>query len=248
MDFIKKNDFVVKNKSLDHFDKDLELFKAHCPSSRLHSDLKRTNSFNKRILDGHMLFELLEKVSTEEILENRKGKPTKSEKKPEDPVAKSVTDVIVIFTEQGIPELTFTDDQYATLVGKPVDFIKEFVKIGLEFGTIKLESDENIDTGTGETVTEDKESPAGDNVGSGTGDSDPAEKTDSENGASGTDKTGTGFESGGGSDTGDVVSDVSEKEPPEDSTDELKAKEATVKATAKATTTKKKASTKSSPK
>jgi len=71
MDFIKKNDFIVKNKKKEHFEKDLELFKKHCPNSRLHIDLKRVNSFNKVILVGLMLNELLEKVSPEEILKNR---------------------------------------------------------------------------------------------------------------------------------------------------------------------------------
>jgi len=71
MDFIKKNDFIVKNKKKEHFEQDLELFKKHCPNSKLYIDLKRVNQFNKVILVGLMLNELLEKVSPEEILANR---------------------------------------------------------------------------------------------------------------------------------------------------------------------------------
>jgi len=71
MDFIKKNDFIVKHKKKEHFDSDLELFKKHCPNSKLHDSLKRVNSFNKSILDGQMLYELLDKVSPEEILKFR---------------------------------------------------------------------------------------------------------------------------------------------------------------------------------
>ena len=71
MDFIKKNDFIVKHKKKDHFDKDLELFRKVCPASKLHEDLKRANSFNKGILDGYMLFELLDRVSPKEILKHR---------------------------------------------------------------------------------------------------------------------------------------------------------------------------------
>jgi len=72
MDFIKKNDFIVKNRKAEHFDRDLELFKKHCPESKLHNELKRVNSFNKHILVGLMLFELLDKVQPEDILKNRK--------------------------------------------------------------------------------------------------------------------------------------------------------------------------------
>ena len=72
MDFIKKNDFTVKHKSDRFFEQDLNLFKEHCKESRLHPELKRANSYNKKILDGYMLFELLDKVSGEKILANRK--------------------------------------------------------------------------------------------------------------------------------------------------------------------------------
>ena len=71
MDFIKKNNLVVKHKDANCFEKDLELFKVHCPKSNLHSQIKRVNSFNKHILDSQMLYELLDKVTIEVIINNR---------------------------------------------------------------------------------------------------------------------------------------------------------------------------------
>ena len=71
MKFTEKNEFVSKHTSADHFSKDLELFKIHCPNNRLHADLKRVNSFNRQKLDGLMLWELLDKISPEKILKNR---------------------------------------------------------------------------------------------------------------------------------------------------------------------------------
>jgi hypothetical protein len=76
MKFTEKNDFIVKNKKVEFFSKDLELFKKSCPNSRLHSDLKRLNSFNRSKLHGLMLVELLDKVDSENILKNREEKPT----------------------------------------------------------------------------------------------------------------------------------------------------------------------------
>lgn len=75
MKFTEKNNFIVKHTSKDHFYKDQELFKVHCPNSRIHADLKRVNSFNRKKLDGLMLWELLDKVSPEDILKNREEKP-----------------------------------------------------------------------------------------------------------------------------------------------------------------------------
>ena len=91
MEFKEKNDFVVKHTSADHFDKDLELFKAHCPNSRLHSDLKRVNSWTKNKLDGLMLWELLNKLTSEEILKNRGVEIVPAEKTPKAPVEETTT-------------------------------------------------------------------------------------------------------------------------------------------------------------
>ena len=71
MKFTEKNNFLVKNKDTQYFDKDLALFKEQCPASRLHVELKRVNSFNKSVLQGRMLYELLDKCTPEEILKNR---------------------------------------------------------------------------------------------------------------------------------------------------------------------------------
>ena len=71
MKFKEKNDFVVKHTSVEYFDKDLELFKIHCSRSKLHSDLDRVNTWNKKKLDNLMLWELLDKVSADDILNNR---------------------------------------------------------------------------------------------------------------------------------------------------------------------------------
>ena len=76
MEFIEKNEFIVNNSSRDYYDKDLELFKKYCPGSRLYADLKRVNSFNCKKLDEFMLFELLDKISPEEILKNRMENPS----------------------------------------------------------------------------------------------------------------------------------------------------------------------------
>ena len=76
MKFTEKNDFIVKNKEVEYFSKDLELFKKSCPSSKLHSDLKSLNSFNRSKLHGLILGELLDKVGPEDILKNREEKLT----------------------------------------------------------------------------------------------------------------------------------------------------------------------------
>ena len=99
MEFTEKNDFVVNHSSSDSYDKDIELFKKYCPGSRLHSDLKRVNLFTRKKLDGFILFELLDKISTEEILKNRVENPitpkveTEQEKAVErEPIVESKTE------------------------------------------------------------------------------------------------------------------------------------------------------------
>ncbi|MEA4975711.1 MAG: hypothetical protein VB046_08255 [Paludibacter sp.] len=71
MDFLKKNDIIVKEKKPEHFDADLKLFKERCPGSPLHAELRRLNTFNKPKIHGLILMELLDKVSEEELLKNR---------------------------------------------------------------------------------------------------------------------------------------------------------------------------------
>lgn len=86
MKFSEKNDFIVKNKSDKFFEQDFRLFKECCPHSNLHASLKRVNSFNKRILDGNMLYELLQKKSPEEILKNRDNPEEKNDNPKKEPV------------------------------------------------------------------------------------------------------------------------------------------------------------------
>jgi predicted RNase H-like nuclease (RuvC/YqgF family) len=83
MHFTAKNDFIVKHRSADFFDKDQRLFIEHCPNARLHAELMRANPFTRSLLDGKILLALLEKVSPEEILNNR-NKEENSSKKIED--------------------------------------------------------------------------------------------------------------------------------------------------------------------
>jgi predicted RNase H-like nuclease (RuvC/YqgF family) len=76
LSFTEKNNFIVKHKSGRHFSKDLELFKKYLPvNHRLSNDLARANTHTFERLDGQMLYVLLDIISPEEILENRKEKP-----------------------------------------------------------------------------------------------------------------------------------------------------------------------------
>ena len=88
MKFAEKNNFVIQNADSKEFFNDLELFKKHFPNDRLNHDLARANTITYHRLDGSMLFRLLEKVSPEEILENRlkaKAPESPSDLKPEIP-------------------------------------------------------------------------------------------------------------------------------------------------------------------
>ena len=87
LSFSQKNNLVVKHKAKKHFGKDLELFQKHLPSDRLMNDLAKANEFTFERLDGQMLYLLLDKVSINEILENRNEQVKNIEElktKPED--------------------------------------------------------------------------------------------------------------------------------------------------------------------
>lgn len=71
MDFIAKNNFIVKHADADHFDADFALFEKTFPKSRLIDSLKLAQPYNKKSLDERMLFELLDNVSAETVLNNR---------------------------------------------------------------------------------------------------------------------------------------------------------------------------------
>lgn len=97
--FVEKNDLIVKYKDASFFQKDLELFKSHFPGHSLNNDLARANSFSYARLDGQMIGYLLEKVSIDEILENR-------EKEPEKPIEPKTIDEIkqLLIKELGLDE------------------------------------------------------------------------------------------------------------------------------------------------
>jgi hypothetical protein len=82
MDFNKKNDFVVKHQSKDHFQKDAELYSKTYPDRKLNKELEKASHFQHYHLDGRILLELLDGVSPEAILANRKGQKQQPQKEP----------------------------------------------------------------------------------------------------------------------------------------------------------------------
>jgi len=82
MKFSEKNNFIVKHKTDQYFDQDAKLFSKKFPEHSLNLDIKRANSFTKRVLDGKILYELLDKVSPEEILSNRNKEHKSVQKTP----------------------------------------------------------------------------------------------------------------------------------------------------------------------
>ena len=141
MKFTEKNDFLVKHTSEEHFSKDRELFKTHCPNSRLHADLKRANSFNRKKLDGLMLYELLDKVSPEEILNNR------STETPEDNSSNlnSVEEVKTLFEGTSIDMDDFPDETLSVFIGLKKEDITPFVEFIDSIYALAPESIETID-------------------------------------------------------------------------------------------------------
>jgi uncharacterized coiled-coil protein SlyX len=118
MKFTEKNNFVVKHTSQEHFSKDRELFKVHCPNSRLHTDLKRVNSFNRKKLDGLILWELLEKVSPEEVLKNREEKPVETKGKV---IIENIEQVKEKLVEMGIDPVKVSEEFIQTNIGMSVE-------------------------------------------------------------------------------------------------------------------------------
>ncbi|MEA4918141.1 hypothetical protein [Proteiniphilum sp.] len=134
MEFVKKNDFIVKNKKEEYFQKDLDLFKMHCPMSGLHTEVKRLNSFNRSKIHGMILVELLDKVSIEDILANRMETLDKtSEQQPK--VVDTVEGVKEIFASEMEME-HIEEDVFPYLVGKTEEEIRTL--IALTRGSIKM--------------------------------------------------------------------------------------------------------------
>jgi len=86
--FIQKNDLIVKYTSGQHFNKDLELFQKHFPSNKLNTSLARANMHTYARLDGAMLNLLLDKISIDEILQNR------NQERPESPKLEIIEDPV----------------------------------------------------------------------------------------------------------------------------------------------------------
>ena len=138
MKFTEKNDFIVKNKKGEYFSKDLDLFKKNCPNSRLHSDLKSLNSFNRSKLHGLILGELLDKVNPDDILKNR-------EEKPVDVMIDNIDQAKEILVKMEIDPGKVSEEFLSKNIGKPEkDFqsIMEVLKPSLEEKAQKLEDKE----------------------------------------------------------------------------------------------------------
>lgn len=155
MKFTDKNNFIVKHKSERFFDKDLELFQKHCPNSKLHSDLKRVNTFNRSILVGQMLYELLDKVSPEEILNNRANKPAERVIETVD----TLDEVKQILLEQEIDLENTAEEFLLLLIGKTKEEILNILNFGKQVNSsivvdMKVEEDPAEATETNEETNE----------------------------------------------------------------------------------------------
>jgi hypothetical protein len=122
MKFTEKNNFIVKHTSKEHFSKDLELFKIHCPNSRLHADLKRVNSFNQKKLDGLMLLELLNKVFPEDILKNRVTTP-------EEIIIETIDQAKEILVKMEIDPKKVSEEFLSENVGKPAKDFQSIMEV-----------------------------------------------------------------------------------------------------------------------
>ncbi|MCL1942558.1 MAG: hypothetical protein FWF54_03290 [Candidatus Azobacteroides sp.] len=126
MKFSEKNDFVVKHKNSDFFCRDLELYKKYYPNSELNRELARANSHTSTRLDGQILFELLDKVSPGEILENR----TRNENVELKPVAvETVEHVKELFRNAEFDPDKFTEEYLQKFIGKTLDDVKGIIDL-----------------------------------------------------------------------------------------------------------------------
>jgi len=92
----------------------LALFNKHFPNSRLHSELRRANSYTRPKLDGMMIWELLGKISADEILKNRKvmtKEPTVVEPSTEEQPVEEPTDGEPSTEEQPVEEPTVNPEE-----------------------------------------------------------------------------------------------------------------------------------------
>lgn len=71
-DFEQKNEIIIRIAGVEHFDRDKELFLKHCSNPKLERDLKKANQFTFADIDARMISELLNSVTEDTILVNRK--------------------------------------------------------------------------------------------------------------------------------------------------------------------------------
>lgn len=147
LSFVEKNRLLVKHKNSEYFYKDLELFKKQYSGHKLNNELANVTTFSKERLSEQMLLLLLDKVSIEEILENRGIKLPKEltyeekvskviEKYGSEYVVKNTDELKDIATILGQPEPESLG-VYASLVGKS---IQELI-FGVEEDNDELDED-----------------------------------------------------------------------------------------------------------
>jgi hypothetical protein len=128
--FSQKNSFIIRKKDSSHFSRDLELFKKHFPAHDLNTELARANRFSYGNLDGQMLYFLLDEVSPEKILENRKEQPAEQSS---DAIIGSIEQAKAVLISMEIDPAKVSDEFLATTIGRTLD---SFVEL---FNTLKKE-------------------------------------------------------------------------------------------------------------
>lgn len=82
--FEQKNEIILRISGTEYFGKDKELFLKNCSNPKLERDLKKANQFTFADIDARMISELLNSVTEETILINRKeAVQTLIQEKPE---------------------------------------------------------------------------------------------------------------------------------------------------------------------
>jgi chromosome segregation ATPase len=117
LSFAEKNNFVIKHKNGKYFSKDLELFKKHFPIHRLNNELARANIYTHDRLDSQMLYVLLEKISPEEILENRIEK----EYPPEQALISNIEEAKERLVKMEIDPEKVSEEFLGTFIGNSVE-------------------------------------------------------------------------------------------------------------------------------
>jgi hypothetical protein len=108
MTFQEKNNYIVANASVDHFDKDAELYKAKFPNSPFVKDLINPFPLRKKELDERILLELFNAgVTVQEVEDNRTGSTqTTPAKTPGTDIAPADLDLL---QRANIQELKYND-------------------------------------------------------------------------------------------------------------------------------------------